>query len=297
MLSLNTTFENGIGRRHSFSIKDPDRNKPAEEIRASLEKLASLNLFEKDGISMFTKVISAKFVETIETPIFDIRKDGDGMEAAPAVDMQPSFNQTIDVHPESVQIQEAPAVEALGTKAQPAPIQVQQPSRIASQSATALMQASTPQAASTKAAPVQIMDKPVSQGGTLQIRVTVPEDYQPNQMSDEELEALLRTGLPEGAKLEDFSLDDIVITMPEGADAAPPLVPNATVTDQLTSAPAEQTVEMIEEVEEESAEEKRGWFPKRKKGTNPLAGFSADRRKNKKAINRWKREKNTDKNK
>ncbi|MBO1307415.1 DUF2922 family protein [Enterococcus sp. 669A] len=290
MLTLSTTFENGIGRRHSFSIKDPDRNKPAAEIRASLEKLASLNLFEKDGISMFTKVISAKFVETIETPIFDLRNEED-FEAAPAAPVQ-----TIDVQPESVQMEEVPAVEAPATNVQTASIQVEQPSRIASQSAAALMQASAPHAAPTKSAPIQTQDKPVSQGGTLQIRVTVPEDYQPNQMSDEELEALLRTGLPEGANLEDFSLDDIVITMPEGADAAPPLIPNATVTDQLTSAPAGQSVEMIEEVEEDPAEEKRsGWFPKRKKGTNPLAGFSADKRKRKKAINRWKREKNKDK--
>ncbi|OJG76061.1 hypothetical protein RV10_GL004276 [Enterococcus pallens] len=42
----------------------------------------------------------------------------------------------------------------------------------------------------------------------------------------------------------------------------------------------------------EIVEEKRSsWFPKRKSGTNPLAGFSTDKRRNKKAINRWKRKK------
>ncbi|MBO1306618.1 DUF2922 domain-containing protein [Enterococcus sp. 669A] len=278
MLSLNATFENGIGRRHSFNIKDPDRNKPAEEIRASLEKLANLNLFEKDGISMFTKVISAKFVETFETPIFDTRNEEEVEPATPVADVQPEPVQaievqaasTIEVQPESAQMQEAPVS-----------FNIPQPGLIASQSAAALMQA----------APVEpAMDKPRSQGGTQCIRITVPQDYQPNQMSDDELIALLSTGLPEGAKLEDFSLDDIVMTLEEPGEVATPPAP---LTEQTTDAPIGQSVEMIEEAEEEPVEEKRsGWFPKRKKGTNPLAGFSADKRRNKKAINRWKREKN-----
>ncbi|MBO1308121.1 hypothetical protein JZO70_18235, partial [Enterococcus sp. 669A] len=56
--------------------------------------------------------------------------------------------------------------------------------------------------------------------------------------------------------------------------------------------PEDQSLAMVEEAEEAPAEEKHSWFPKRKKGTDPLAGFSADKRKRKKAINRWKREKN-----
>ncbi len=286
MLSLNTTFENGIGRRHSFSIKDPDRNKPAAEIRASLEKLASLNLFEKDGISMFTKVISAKFVETIETPIFDLRNEEEGELAASAADVQPESVQAIEIHeeptieaqPESVQMQEAPAA-----------VNIPQPGLIASQSAAALMQAAPAQPTST-------LDKPRSQGGTQCIRITVPHDYQPNQMSDEELVALLSTGLPEGAKLEDFSLDDIIMTLEEPGEGTTPPAPTASAGEQMAGAPVDRSFEMLDESAEEPADEKRSsWFPKRKKGTNPLAGFSTDRRKNKKAINRWKREKNKEK--
>ena len=291
MLSLNATFENSIGRRHSFNLKDPDRNKPAEEIRGCLQKLVELNLFEKGEIGLFKKLISAKFVETIETPIFDLRNEEEVAPAAPAVEVQPEPVQVIEIHeeptieiqPESVQIQEAPVS-----------INIPQPGLIASQSATALMQAATGQPASSQ----HIMGKPRSFGGTQCIRITVPHDYQPNQMSDEELVALLSTGLPEGAKLEDFSLDDIVMTLEEpGEEVTTPLSPTeVSVTEQITSAPVDQSFEIIEESEEAQAEEKRtGWFPKRKKGTNPLAGFSADRRKNKKAINRWKREKNKEK--
>ncbi|MBO1308446.1 DUF2922 domain-containing protein [Enterococcus sp. 669A] len=286
MLSLNATFENSLGGRHSFKIKDPDRNKPAEEIRASLQKLVDLNLFEKGEVGLFKKLLSAKFVETIETPIFDLRNEEEVEPAAPAVEVQPETVQaieaqaapTIEVQPESVQIQEAPAA-----------VNIPQPGLIASQSAAALMQAAPAQPAST-------MDKPRSLGGTQCIRVTVPQDYQPNKMSDDELIALLSTGLPEGAKLEDFSLEDIVITMEEpGEEGTAPITP---VMEQMTSPPLSQSIEVLDESAEEPADEKyTGWFPKRKKGTNPLAGFSADKRRNKKAINRWKREKNKDKKK
>ncbi|MGG5331152.1 DUF2922 domain-containing protein [Enterococcus sp. AZ163] len=74
MLSLVATFENSDGSRQNWTFKNPDPNKPAAEIRAALEAMANLPLFEKDGVRLFTKVISAKFVETIERPLFDFSK-------------------------------------------------------------------------------------------------------------------------------------------------------------------------------------------------------------------------------
>ncbi|GCF95079.1 hypothetical protein NRIC_29700 [Enterococcus florum] len=75
MLHLAATFETSQGKKHRWRMKDPDRNKPAEEIREALELLTTLNLFEKDGVDLFNKVVEAKFVETIETPIFDTNQD------------------------------------------------------------------------------------------------------------------------------------------------------------------------------------------------------------------------------
>ncbi|MGG5317414.1 DUF2922 domain-containing protein [Enterococcus sp. AZ072] len=71
MISLVTTFLNSEGNKHIWSFKEPDTTKSAEEIKESLELLASLGLFEKDGVGLFQKVVKAKYVETIETPIFE----------------------------------------------------------------------------------------------------------------------------------------------------------------------------------------------------------------------------------
>ena len=71
MLSLAATFENSEGKTHRWRMKDPDPNKPNEVIKATLEKLTTLNLFEKDGVKLFQKVTGAKFIEKIVTPVFN----------------------------------------------------------------------------------------------------------------------------------------------------------------------------------------------------------------------------------
>ena len=74
MLKLAAVFENAAGKNHSWSFNDPDPNKSPEDIQTALEAMTSIHLFEKDGIRQFCKVVSAKFVETIETPLFDLSK-------------------------------------------------------------------------------------------------------------------------------------------------------------------------------------------------------------------------------
>lgn len=71
MLSLSATFEKSNGRKHTWRLKDANPNKTAEEIRTQLEKLTTLDIFEKNGVNFFEKVVTAKFIETIETSIFD----------------------------------------------------------------------------------------------------------------------------------------------------------------------------------------------------------------------------------
>ncbi|EOH93048.1 DUF2922 domain-containing protein [Enterococcus pallens] len=74
MLKLAAVFENAAGKNHSWSFNDPDPNKSPEAIKEALEAMTTIHLFEKDGIRQFCKVVSAKFVETIETPLFDLSK-------------------------------------------------------------------------------------------------------------------------------------------------------------------------------------------------------------------------------
>ncbi|MEO1770752.1 DUF2922 domain-containing protein [Candidatus Enterococcus ferrettii] len=71
MIRLVSTFLNSEGKKHNFSFKDPDTTKSPEEIKETLALLTSLELFEKDGVGLFKEIVKAKYVETIERPIFD----------------------------------------------------------------------------------------------------------------------------------------------------------------------------------------------------------------------------------
>ncbi|MGG5317061.1 DUF2922 family protein [Enterococcus sp. AZ072] len=80
MIKLVSTFLNSEGKTHNFTFKNPDTTKSPEEIKESLNLLSSLNLFEKDGVGLFQEVVKAKYVETIERPIFE----GDELFGEPA---------------------------------------------------------------------------------------------------------------------------------------------------------------------------------------------------------------------
>ncbi|MBO1306365.1 DUF2922 domain-containing protein [Enterococcus sp. 669A] len=70
MIKLETKFLNSLGKKHTLNIKDPNTDLSPAEIKQSLELLTTLDIFEKDGVGLFQEVVSAKYVETIETPVF-----------------------------------------------------------------------------------------------------------------------------------------------------------------------------------------------------------------------------------
>lgn len=70
MKKLHVTFSNELGKKHSFSPTIASENLSAQEVKAAADKLASLNVFAKDGILLYQKTDSAKYVETIETELF-----------------------------------------------------------------------------------------------------------------------------------------------------------------------------------------------------------------------------------
>lgn len=72
MRMLIVVFENSEGKNHRWKFKNTDPNKSVDEIKALLEKMTKLNLLDKDGVKLFQKVVSAKFVETTEKQIFDV---------------------------------------------------------------------------------------------------------------------------------------------------------------------------------------------------------------------------------
>lgn len=70
MIKLVSNFLNSAGKKHTLTIKDPNTDLSPAEVKQSLQLLTTLDVFEKDGVELFQEVVSAKYVETIETPVF-----------------------------------------------------------------------------------------------------------------------------------------------------------------------------------------------------------------------------------
>ncbi|MDT2660449.1 DUF2922 family protein [Enterococcus hulanensis] len=70
MRKVVAVFENSLGKKHHWSMDEPASNKSPKEIKAALEKITKMSLFEKGTTRLFQKVVGAKFVEVTETTIF-----------------------------------------------------------------------------------------------------------------------------------------------------------------------------------------------------------------------------------
>ncbi|MGM0216448.1 DUF2922 domain-containing protein [Enterococcus sp. AZ109] len=129
MLKLKAVFEDATGKTHRWSFNEPDPTKSPEKIKEALETMTTLNLFEKNGVRQFQKVVSAKFVETIETPIFDVREQAEIYVADPDNAFAPLI-----VADEEAQVSEPAKKEsgvetvtpAMEEKAQAKPVDVEQ---------------------------------------------------------------------------------------------------------------------------------------------------------------------------
>lgn len=71
MTDIVAKFENSLGRRHKLRVKDANPALEPDAVRASLKKLTTVDLFRKKDACLFDKVLSASYIETIETYIFD----------------------------------------------------------------------------------------------------------------------------------------------------------------------------------------------------------------------------------
>lgn len=68
---LVAVFRTSLGKKQTWNLQNPNTKKSPLEIRALLERLTQVKLFHKDGADLFHTIESAKYVETIETIIFD----------------------------------------------------------------------------------------------------------------------------------------------------------------------------------------------------------------------------------
>lgn len=70
-------FLDSTGKKHQWTYADVDPSLSPAQLRTYCEQIAQLDLFEKDGILLFTKLVRAKLVTTIETPIFELKDTPD----------------------------------------------------------------------------------------------------------------------------------------------------------------------------------------------------------------------------
>lgn len=70
MKKLHLTFLNSEGKSHSLIPTTASQDLTADEVRAAMDQLCTLNIFDKDGVKLYQSVDSAKYVETVETPLF-----------------------------------------------------------------------------------------------------------------------------------------------------------------------------------------------------------------------------------
>ena len=108
-------FTKNNGGKHNWRYKGVDTSLPAEEIKEACELLTTLDLFEKDGVKLFDSVLSAKFVTTIETMIFDLEHAPE--EAQPEVEKMKAATRkkvrSFEVTDESEKVKETLPIQLL----------------------------------------------------------------------------------------------------------------------------------------------------------------------------------------
>ena len=71
MIKLQMTFTNALGKKHRFTPKIAREDLTGPEVRQAMDALVALNIFEKNGVKHCTGVVGAKYIETIETVLFE----------------------------------------------------------------------------------------------------------------------------------------------------------------------------------------------------------------------------------
>ncbi|MFV0557837.1 MAG: DUF2922 domain-containing protein [Enterococcus sp.] len=70
MKKLHLIFTNAANNKHQFVPKIASEELSAPEVRAAMDAIVDLAIFNRNGTQLYTGVDSAKYVETIETPLF-----------------------------------------------------------------------------------------------------------------------------------------------------------------------------------------------------------------------------------
>ncbi|GAB6092238.1 DUF2922 domain-containing protein [Furfurilactobacillus curtus] len=72
MKNLSLKFTTAAGKNVHLTIRNVNQNLSQEVVRAAMQDMIDAQLItDKKGIQQYTKALSAQYVETTNTPIFD----------------------------------------------------------------------------------------------------------------------------------------------------------------------------------------------------------------------------------
>lgn len=74
MKQLNLVFMTSADKTRVLRLNYADENLAADQVKAAMAKIASADLFEQKGVQLYKTPVAAKYVERIETPIFNDRE-------------------------------------------------------------------------------------------------------------------------------------------------------------------------------------------------------------------------------
>lgn len=70
MKTLNLSFKGSLGKGHSLKLKYANDQLDEATVRNAMQKIVDSQLFGKDDEQLYLRVASAKYVTTIDEPIF-----------------------------------------------------------------------------------------------------------------------------------------------------------------------------------------------------------------------------------
>ncbi|MCC4508009.1 DUF2922 domain-containing protein [Limosilactobacillus reuteri] len=71
MRTLNLTFKGSLGKKHSLKLNYASGDLDAETVRKAMQEIAQTHLFTKEGEDIYQQPLSAKYVDTVSTIIFN----------------------------------------------------------------------------------------------------------------------------------------------------------------------------------------------------------------------------------
>ncbi|MGX7393490.1 DUF2922 domain-containing protein [Carnobacterium mobile] len=70
--SLELRFNTSLGKAKTMSVQDPVLDLSPEDAQKAMADIIALDLFEKEGVNLYTSVVGARYVERVVEDIFEV---------------------------------------------------------------------------------------------------------------------------------------------------------------------------------------------------------------------------------